>query len=69
MNRQLLSLIEAEYERYRALGEGAMRQLSAEELTTDTAGANSIAMIVWHIAEAASSNPVCPSVKSRLLDQ
>ena len=50
MNRGLLSLIEAEYQRYKALGEGAMRQLSAEELVTDTAGANSIAMIVWHIA-------------------
>ena len=50
MNRGLLSLIEAEYERYKALGEGTFRQLSAEELVTDTAGANSIAMIVWHIA-------------------
>ena len=27
-----------------------MRQLSAEDLVTDTAGANSIAMIVWHVA-------------------
>ena len=50
MNRGLLSLIEAEYRRYKALGEGTFRQLSAEELVTDTAGANSIAMIVWHIA-------------------
>ena len=50
MNRGLLSLIEAEYRRYQALGEGTFRQLSAEELVTDTAGANSIAMIVWHIA-------------------
>lgn len=50
MNRHLLSLIEDEYGRYKALAEGAMRQLSAEELVTDTAGANSIAMIVWHIA-------------------
>ena len=50
MNRQTLSLIEAEYGRYRALGEGTFRQLSARELVTDMAGANSIAMIVWHIA-------------------
>ena len=50
MNRQTLSLIEAEYGRYKALGEGTFRQLSAEDLVTDTAGANSIAMIVWHIA-------------------
>ena len=50
MNRQTLSLIEAEYRRYKALGEGTFRQLSSEDLVTDTAGANSIAMIVWHIA-------------------
>lgn len=50
MNRALLSLIEAEYQRYKALGEGTFRQLSAKELVTDSAGANSIAMIVWHIA-------------------
>ena len=50
MNRQTLSLIEAEYGRYKALGEGTFRQLSAEELAADRAVANSIAMIVWHIA-------------------
>ena len=50
MNRGLLSLIEAEYQRYKALGEGTFRQLSAEELVTDSVEANSIAMIVWHIA-------------------
>jgi len=50
MNRGLLSLIEAEYQRYKALGEGTFRQLSAEELVTDSAVANSIAMIVWHVA-------------------
>lgn len=50
MSRRLLSLIEDEYGRYKALGEGTMRQLSADELVTDTAGTNSIAMIVWHIA-------------------
>ena len=50
MDRHTLSLIEAEYRRFKALGEGTFRQLSAEELVTDTAGANSIAMIVWHIA-------------------
>ena len=50
MNRGLLSLIEAEFQRYKGLGEGTFRQLSAEELATDTAGSNSIAMIVWHIA-------------------
>ncbi len=50
MSRGLLSLIEAEYQRYKALGEGTFRQLSAGELVADSAGANSIAMIVWHIA-------------------
>lgn len=50
MDRRLLSLIEAEYQRYKSLGEGTFRQLSAEELVADSAGANSIAMIVWHIA-------------------
>ena len=50
MDRRLLSLIEAEYQRYKSLGEGTFRQLSVEELVADSAGANSIAMIVWHIA-------------------
>jgi len=50
MSRRFLSLIEDEYQRYKALGEAAMRQLSDEELVRDTAGANSIAMIVWHMA-------------------
>ena len=50
MNRVLVALIEAEFLRYRALGEGALRQLRAEEMVTHAAGANSAAVIVWHLA-------------------
>ena len=47
--RQLISLIEGEFTRYKALGEGAMRQVRDEELTK-IAAANSIAIIVQHLA-------------------
>ena len=46
----IISLIEAEYRRYKSLGEGALEQLDAQELIADAEGGNSIATIVWHIA-------------------
>lgn len=50
-DRLIVASIEAEYRRYKALGEGAMRQLAAVELTrTPDPESNSIATIVWHIA-------------------
>ncbi|MCY4077341.1 MAG: DUF1572 family protein [Acidobacteria bacterium] len=50
MQRTLLTHIEAEYLRYKTLGEGALRQLRAEEMVMHAAGANSVAVIVWHLA-------------------
>ena len=63
--RQLVGLIEGEFTRYKALAEGAMRQVNEDELTQHTAAgttddlarrsadaeaANSIAIIVQHLA-------------------
>ena len=50
MNRTVVALIEAEYRRYRILGERAFRQLDAEQLVTGSEHASSIATIVWHVA-------------------
>jgi hypothetical protein len=49
--RQIVSSIEAEWRRYKALGEGAIRQLKDEEIGRSGPGENnSVATIVWHIA-------------------
>jgi hypothetical protein len=46
-----IRLIEAEYQRYRALGESAIAQLAENELSMPPpGGGNSIAAIVWHLA-------------------
>jgi len=50
MSRTIISLIEAEYLRYKGLGEGALDQLDAPELLVDAEGVNSVATIVWHIS-------------------
>ena len=50
MNRTVVALIEAEYQRYRILGERAFRQLDAEQLVAGSEHAISIATIVWHVA-------------------
>ena len=50
MGRTITSLIDAEYRRYKVLGEGALEQLDAQELLVDAEGVNSVATIVWHIA-------------------
>ncbi len=47
--RDIVSSIEAEWRRYKILGEGAIRQVHDDEVGRDT-GSNSIAIIVWHIA-------------------
>lgn len=48
--RDLISSIEAEYCRYKALGEAAMNQLGDEALNAaDGDVANSITVIVWHL--------------------
>ena len=49
--RSIVSSVEAEYRRYKALGEGTIAQLDEAELSAPgPAGGNSIAIIVWHIA-------------------
>jgi hypothetical protein len=51
VERFIVGSIESEYERYKLLGEGAMRQLSDAELShVPDAESNSVATIVWHIA-------------------
>src|SRR5207247_2099128 len=49
--REIISSIEAEYRRYKILGEGAIRQTREDELSRagDNHG-NSIAVLVWHIS-------------------
>ena len=49
--RNVISSIEGEWRRYKALGEGALRQLRDDELGKSGPGeGNSVAIIVWHIA-------------------
>jgi len=49
--RDIISSIEGEWRRYKALGEGAFRQLRDDELgKSGPGGSNSVAIIVWHIA-------------------
>ena len=58
--RPLISSIEAEYRRYRALGEGAIAQLCDSDLSAPGPnGGNSIAVIVWHL---------CGNLASRFTD-
>ena len=47
----IVESIEEEYRRYKALGEGAISQLDEADLSAPgPQGANSIAIIVWHVA-------------------
>jgi uncharacterized damage-inducible protein DinB len=49
--REIVGSIEGEYRRYKSLGEGAMEQLSEEQLCQASgSGTNSVATIVWHIS-------------------
>jgi hypothetical protein len=49
--RQIVGSIEAEYRRYKGLGEGAIEQLTDEQLChMSSPGGNSIATIVWHVS-------------------
>lgn len=50
MNRTLLQLIEAEFVRYKLLGERAMGQLRPDELHVRGEHGNSVAIIVWHVS-------------------
>jgi hypothetical protein len=47
----VVSSIESEYRRYKALGEGALQQVADGELgRTGPGGGNSLAVVVWHIS-------------------
>jgi hypothetical protein len=49
--RSVVSSIESEYRRYKALGEGSFEQASDEDLSRPgPGGGNSLAVVVWHIA-------------------
>jgi hypothetical protein len=48
--RALVASIEAEYRRYKTLGERAIDQLTDPQLADATSTSNSIATIVWHLA-------------------
>ncbi|HEY2380076.1 MAG TPA: DUF1572 family protein [Terriglobia bacterium] len=49
--RQIVSSLEGEWRRYKALGEGAFRQLRDDEFGKSGPGDNnSMAVMVWHIA-------------------
>ena len=49
--RDVIAAIEAEYRRYRALGEGTMEQLNGGQLCTRVSAESlSIATIAWHIS-------------------
>ena len=49
--RQIVASIEGEYRRYKQLGEGAIEQLSEEQLRQASGpGTNSVATIVWHVS-------------------
>ena len=48
--RDLIASIEAEYRRYKTLGEGAISQLADSQLAQVAGTGNSIVTIVWHLA-------------------
>ena len=49
--QSIIGSIVSEYRRYKALGEGAIAQLEADELSsTDPRAGNSVTIIVWHIS-------------------
>jgi len=49
--RNIVSSLEGEWRRYKALAEGAFRQLRDDELGKSGPGeGNSVATLVWHIA-------------------
>jgi len=49
--RELIESIRAEYERYKGLGEGAVRQVQDQELSLPGPnGSTSLAIICWHLS-------------------
>lgn len=50
MSRDTVALFEGEYRRYRALAEGAMDQLAADQLLEGDDATNAVAVIAWHVS-------------------
>jgi hypothetical protein len=51
MRRQIVGSIEGEYRRYKLLADGALEQLTDEQLSlAGSSGGNSIATLVWHVS-------------------
>lgn len=50
MMRTIVSLIEGEFHRYKVLGEGALDQMTPEQLVEGSTVTNSIATLIWHIS-------------------
>jgi hypothetical protein len=50
MMKTIVSLVEAEFHRYKALGEAAIGQLDPEQLVEGSEADNSIATLVWHVS-------------------
>ena len=48
--RTIVSLVEAEFHRYKALGEGALDQMTPQHLVEGSTVGNSIATLIWHIS-------------------
>ena len=49
--RDVIASIETEFRRYKGLGDGAIQQLTDEELSrAGSDGGNSIAVLVWHLS-------------------
>ena len=48
--RTVVSLVEAEFHRYKALGEAAIGQLEPAQLVEGSKADNSIATLVWHVS-------------------
>ena len=49
--REVIDSIRGEYDRYKALGEGAVRQVDDQELSMPGPnGGNSLAVICWHVS-------------------
>lgn len=50
MSRETVGLVEGEYRRYKALADGAMDQLSADQLLEGSAHENAVAAVAWHVS-------------------
>ena len=48
--RTIVSLVEAEFHRYKALGEGALGQVTPKQLVEGSMVDNSIATLIWHVS-------------------